>query len=131
MLERSFTRLTPTYDEGDKMLQEYWFLPKILDRKYTLIEKLSVWFLGDTYIDHKGTLRLKDYAVYSYFNTQGFSRSVPYRIGGKYSREEHRRFERFGIVLKTPYAKKIFERQTRPLRAEALSKRARKNDRNS
>lgn len=110
------------------MLQEYWFLPKILDRKYSLIEKLSVWFLGDTYIDHNGTLRLKDYAVYSYFNLEGFTGNVPYKINGKYSREEHRRFERFGIVLTTPYAKKIFERQLRLLRAEALAKRTRKYD---
>lgn len=90
------------------------------------MEKLSVWFCGDTYIDHKGTLRLKDYAVYCCFNLEGFVGTVPYKINGEYSREEHRRFERQGIVLKTPYASKVFEKQMRLLKAEALAKRTKR-----
>lgn len=106
------------------MFQQYWFLPKILDRKYSLIEKLSVWFLGDAYIDHKGTLRLKDYAVYSSFNVYGYATVNPYMN----SKDEQRRFERFGIVLVSKQAKNIFEKRVRLLRAEIIVKRKSKND---
>lgn len=84
-------------------------LPALLDRSYSLKERLSVWFRGETY-QTCGETRLKPYAIYRKFNSDGFCINDPYR--DKDSRvnpiAERRYYEKSGLVFKNDHARKVY-----------------------
>lgn len=93
--------------------RKVFLLPAVLDRKYSLKEKLSVWFGKESYVNQYGETRLKPYAIFRKFNKQGYCIINPYFIhnGKKYvhSMAEQRFYERGGFVFKSKEAERLYK----------------------
>ncbi len=86
-------------------------LPALLDRSYSLKERLSVWFRGETYLSKCGETRLKPYAIYRKFNSYGYCLLDPYRDMNQKVNPiaERRYYERDGLVFKSEDAKRFYD----------------------
>lgn len=85
-------------------------LPALLDRSYSLVERLSVWFYGETYQSKCGETRLKPYAIYRQFNKDGYSITDPYRNKNTKinSLAERRHYEKSGLVFRNDHTRKVY-----------------------
>lgn len=113
--------------------KQVWFLPKKLDREYTLCEKLSSIFLGNTYRDHYGRLRFKPYSIYRRFGGADYTYDNPYTTflfgkGVVYLAYEQERFEKGGFHFKSvvAYTKYLNLSKNKLLLARSLIKMTKK-----
>lgn len=94
------------------MSRMFYILPNKLNRKYSLLEKLSAVF-GDTY-KKDGIIRIKPYALFLKFNKDGFTRDNPYLVflfwDNKWVNLKHERiyYEKDGLFFKNDEIKRQY-----------------------
>lgn len=110
-----------------------WLLPKKLDRKYPLSEKLYVLFFRDYWTDQQGYVRLKPYAIYRRFGKYGFTKTDPYEMQSIFLKDskkfvyERRHYEADGFTFKTDEALQAYKHSRRIALAVRSVLRKRKN----
>lgn len=111
-----------------------WLLPKKLDRKFTLSEKLSSWFLRPYTVDKNGYIRLKPYTIYRRFGRLGYALIDPYQLHTSTKTPhkfvyERRIYESDGVLFKSDEALALYKKSRRiMLSTMAVMRKIRKSN---
>lgn len=109
------------------MEKKIWFIPKQLDRKFSLKEKLATWIFGRYTSGPDGKTQIRPYALARSFNKHGYTDANPYLYFSyfgsiRYLIEEEQRYG--ATTCKTMEAAELYADELE--RVEAILQRLRK-----